>query len=55
MLGSMELPAVVAAACLLLGEPLTTGKCGVGLIIIGIMAAQRKSQQPVAVGKEGER
>ena len=54
LLGSMELPAAVAAAYFLLGEPLTAWQgLGVVLILAGIMAAQRKPRQ-AADGKEGE-
>jgi drug/metabolite transporter (DMT)-like permease len=55
LLGSMELPAAVIAAFVLLGEPLTGLQvAGILLILAGIMAAHSKSQQPVTVGKEGE-
>ncbi|QJD85043.1 EamA family transporter [Cohnella herbarum] len=55
LLGSMELPAAVLAASVLLGEPLTIGQgAGIILIIAGIMAAQQKSPGLVTVGKEGE-
>lgn len=55
LLGSMELPAAVVAAFVLLGEPLTIWQgAGIGLIMAGILAAQRKPQQAVTVGKEGE-
>ncbi|QMV41535.1 EamA family transporter [Cohnella cholangitidis] len=55
LLGSMELPAAVMAAFLLLDEPLSLGQgIGIILIIAGIMSAQRKSSGPVAAGKEGE-
>jgi drug/metabolite transporter (DMT)-like permease len=55
LLGSMELPAAVIAAFVLLGEPLTLGQgAGIVLIIAGIAAAQHKSPGLVTVGKEGE-
>ncbi|WP_239617683.1 EamA family transporter [Cohnella mopanensis] len=55
LLGSMELPAAVVAAFILLDEPLTLGQgTGIILIIAGIMYAQRKSSGPNAAGKEGE-
>jgi len=54
LLGSMELPAAIVAAYLLLGEPLTAWQgTGIVLILAGIMASQRKSQR-AADGKEGE-
>ncbi len=57
LLGSMELPAAVIAAFVFLNEPLTGWQgAGIGLIIAGIMAAQRKPQQEnVSAGKEGEK
>ena len=56
LLGSMELPAAVLAAFVLLDEPLTLEQgAGIALIIAGIMAAQRKPQQAVTAGKEGEK
>lgn len=55
LLGSMELPAAVIAAYLILGEPLTGWQgAGIAMIIAGIMAAQTKSPQPATAGKEGE-
>lgn len=58
LLGSMELPAAVIAAFILLGEPLSLWQgSGIVLILAGIMAAERKSQQQqqsATVGKEGE-
>jgi drug/metabolite transporter (DMT)-like permease len=55
LLGSMELPAAVFAAFVILGEPLTGWQvAGIVLIMAGIMTAHSKSQQPVTVGKEGE-
>ncbi|WP_372661348.1 DMT family transporter [Cohnella sp.] len=56
LLGSMELPAAVVAAFILLDEPLSVWQgAGIGLIMAGIMAAQGKPQQAAAVGKEGEK
>jgi drug/metabolite transporter (DMT)-like permease len=55
LLGSMELPSAVLGAYLLLDEPLTGWQgAGIGLIIAGIMVAQRKPRQTVKPAKEGE-
>jgi drug/metabolite transporter (DMT)-like permease len=55
LLGSMELPSAVLGSYLLLDEPLTSWQgAGIGLIIAGIMVAQRKPQQTVKLVKEGE-
>ncbi|RED54397.1 EamA family transporter [Cohnella lupini] len=56
LLGSMELPAAVVAAFILLGEPLTLWQgAGIVLIIAGIMAAQSKPHLAATAGKEGEK
>lgn len=55
LLGSMELPAAVMTAFLLLGEPLTWWQAaGVALILIGIWAAQNRMNEVVKAGREGE-
>lgn len=55
LLGSMELPAAVITAFLLLGEPLTWWQAaGVVLILIGIWAAQNRTNEVVKAGREGE-
>ncbi|WP_027087416.1 EamA family transporter [Cohnella panacarvi] len=55
LLGSMELPAAVITAFLLLGEPLTWWQAaGVALILIGLWAAQNRTNEVVKAGREGE-
>jgi drug/metabolite transporter (DMT)-like permease len=55
LLGSMELPAAIITAFFLLGEPLTWWQAaGVALILVGIMAAQKRTNDTVIAGKEGE-
>lgn len=55
LLGSMELPAAVVTAFLLLGEPLTGWQgAGIALILVGIWAAQRRADDRVTAAKEGE-
>lgn len=55
LLGSMELPAAVVAAFLLLGEPLSGWQgAGIALILAGIGAAQRRSNDKVVAVIEGE-
>ncbi len=55
LLGSMELPAAVMTAFLLLGEPLTWWQAaGVALILVGIWAAQNRTNEVVKAGQEGE-
>jgi drug/metabolite transporter (DMT)-like permease len=55
LLGSMELPSAVLGAYFLLDEPITGWQgAGMGLIIAGIMVAQRKPQQTVKPAEEGE-
>lgn len=55
LLGSMELPAAVVTAFLLLGEPLSGWQgAGIALILVGIRAAQRRADDHVTAAKEGE-
>lgn len=55
LLGSMELPAAVVTAFLLLGEPLTGWQAsGILLILVGIWAAQNRTNEVVKAGQEGE-
>lgn len=55
LLGSMELPAAVITAFLLLGEPLTWWQAaGVSLILVGIWAAHNRKNGVVKAGREGE-
>ncbi|MFC5531009.1 EamA family transporter [Cohnella yongneupensis] len=55
LLGSMELPAAVVAAFLLLGEPLTWWQAaGIALILVGIGATQKRTNDDAITGMEGE-
>ncbi|RKP48970.1 DMT family transporter [Cohnella endophytica] len=55
LLGAMELPAAVIAAFAILNEPLTAWQgFGIVLIIAGIVAAQRKTEDTGTAGKVGE-